>query len=252
LQEAQALGFAEADPTNDVEGYDTAYKIAILSSIAFKKRIEMSSLYCKGITSIAPVDIEHARTFGYVIKLVGLAREAEDGMVDIRVHPMLVPDHHPLANVFNEFNAICVRGDAVGDVMFYGRGAGEMPTASAVMGDVLAITNDLVNGNDPIPAMQIEYHGVANLQPILETRNKYYIRLNTTDLPGVIGRLGTACGDFNVSLESVMQRSTNPDGTASIVLVTHEVGERQMQGALEQMVAQESTQGIGCVLRILG
>lgn len=252
LKEAQAKGFAEADPTNDVEGFDVAYKISVLSGIAFKKEVDPTKVYRQGITNITAQDIQIAGELGYAIKLIGLARLGEDNRLDIRVHPMLVPNSHPLANIQNEFNAICVRGDAVGDVMFYGRGAGEMPTASAVAADILAIATGLLKGNEPIPSMIIDPTDPATLMPVEETTNKYYLRLNTQDRPKVIGQLGNACGDAGVSLESVMQKGgAHADGTASIVLITHEVTEKQMNQALETIKQQGSTQEIGCLLRVL-
>jgi homoserine dehydrogenase len=251
LAQAQALGFAEADPTNDVEGFDTAYKISILSSIAYKQRIDMNHIYRKGISSITATDIQTADTLGYTIKLIGLSRPAEEGKVDIRVHPMLVPHQHPLAQISFENNAIWIKGDAVGEVMFYGKGAGELPTASAVTADVLAITTSLLKGNDPIPEMHFEYETDANLLPVTETLSRYYLRIHTYDWVGVIGSLGNACGEAGVSLESVFQRSTNVDGTSTIVLITHEVYEKQLRKAMDTILSQESTQNIGCVLRVL-
>jgi homoserine dehydrogenase len=251
LAEAQASGFAEADPTNDVEGYDVAYKISVLSLIAFKQVVEPAKIHREGITRITALDIENARELGYVIKLIGWAGMGDDGRLDIRVHPMLVPATHPLANIHNEFNAVFVKGDAVGDVMFYGRGAGEMPTASAVSADILAIATGLLKGDEPIPSMIIDPARPAELRPVEETVNRYYLRLNTHDRPKVIGHLGIACGDAGVSLESVMQKKTNPDGTASIVLVTHAVPEGRMNRALEAVRQLESTADIACVLRIL-
>jgi homoserine dehydrogenase len=251
LTEAQRLGFAEADPTNDVEGFDAAYKIAILSSIAFRRKIDPAHVFRSGITTIGAVDIENARALGFAIKLIALARKAGPAL-DIRVHPMLVPMVHPLASIHFENNALWVKGDAVGDVMFYGKGAGEMPTASAVTADILAIARDLAQGHTPpFPAMAMDIAGDAQLQPITDTVNKYYIRLNTTDAPGVIGHLGLACGEHGVSLESVMQKCTNPDGTASIVLLTHAVSEEAMRKALQQMLAQDTTRNVGCALRVL-
>ncbi|HEY9745981.1 MAG TPA: homoserine dehydrogenase, partial [Oculatellaceae cyanobacterium] len=251
LKEAQEKGFAEADPTNDVEGFDVAYKISVLSHIAFKQTVDPTKIYRQGITNITSQDIQIAKDLGYVIKLIGLARMEADERLDIRVHPMLIDEKHPLANTQNEFNAVFVKGDAVGDVMFYGRGAGEMPTASAVAADILAIATGLLKGNEPIPSMAIDAASPANLMPVEETTNRYYLRLNTQDRPKVIGQLGIACGDAGVSLESVMQKGTNPDGTASIVLITHEVTERQMNQALETIRGQGSVQEIGCLLRVL-
>lgn len=251
LKQAQAQGFAEADPTSDVEGFDVAYKISVLSLIAFQQVVDPLQIYREGITRITAEDIQHAAELGFVIKLIGLARRADAEQVDIRVHPMLIGRHHPLANINNEFNAVLVTGDAVGDVMFYGRGAGEMPTASAVSADILAIATGLLKGDEPIPSMVIEPAQPARLLPVADTRSKYYVRLSTLDKPKVIGHLGNACGDAGVSLESVMQKGANLDGTASIVLLTHEVSERQMNQALESIRAQDSTQEVGCVLRVL-
>ena len=251
LKEAQAKGFAEADPTNDVEGFDTAFKMGVLSLIAYKQEVDATVIHREGITRISAEDIENARTLGFVIKLLGFSRMTDDDTLDIRVHPMLVPAQHPLASINNEYNAVWVKGDAVGDVMFYGRGAGEMPTASAVCADILAIADGLVKGNDPIPSMVIPPAQKARLVPIGETRNKYYIRLNTNDKPKVIGHLGMACGEAGVSLESVMQKGINNDGTASIVLLTHEVTEAQMNAALNAIRANEDLATVGCLLRVL-
>jgi homoserine dehydrogenase len=251
LAEAQIKGFAEADPTNDVEGFDVAYKISVLALIAFKQVVEPLSIYREGITRITALDIQNAKELGYVIKLIGLAQMGDDGRLDIRVHPMLVPAVHPLANTQNEFNAIFVKGDAVGDVMFYGRGAGEMPTASAVSADILAIATGLLTGNEPIPSMIIDPAHPAELLPMEETSNKYYLRLSAHDRPKVVGHLGNACGDAGVSLEALMQKGINPDGTASIVLLTKEVTEKQMNHALASIREQASTAEIGCLLRVL-
>jgi homoserine dehydrogenase len=251
LKQAQEKGFAEADPTNDVEGFDTRYKLAILSTLAYKTPVPVSEIFCQGISTITAIDIQNAESLGYTIKLIGLSRRVGEDL-DIRVHPMLVPHTHPLAAIQNEYNAVWVKGDAVGDVMFSGRGAGELPTASAVCGDILVIANDLLRGNQPIPAMAVQLHQPLRVCPISETPNRYYIRLKTTDLPGVIGNLGKACGEFGVSLQSVMQRCTHEDGTASIVLVTHEVLEKQMRQALAKIEAQETTEEVACLLRVLG
>jgi len=250
LKQAQASGFAEADPTNDVEGFDVAYKISVLSLIAFKREVDSSKIYREGITKITDVDIANAKELGFVIKLIGWAEMSDDDRLDIRVHPMLVPIKHPLANIHNEFNAVFVKGDAVDDVMFYGRGAGEMPTASAVGGDILAIASGLLKNNDPIPSMVIEPADPAVLKPMSETLNRYYLRLNTHDRPKVIGHLGLACGEAGVSLEAVMQKCTNSDGTASIILVTHEVSEAAMMQAVETIRQLESTADVACLLRI--
>lgn len=250
LKQAQDAGFAEADPTNDVEGFDTAYKIALLSSIAYGAHVDATQLYRQGITEITDLDIRNAASYQMTIKLVGLSRRLPDGRIDVRVHPMLVPDQHPLAAIHNEYNAVWVKGDAVGEVMFSGKGAGELPTASAVMGDILAIANDQLKGNDPIPGMQMAFDNEAKMLPMEETRAQYYIRLNTLDQPGVLGNLGAASGEAGLNVDSMMQRARNADGTASIMLITHEATEKQVRHALDLIRKQPTTTAVGCVLRI--
>ena len=251
LKQAQDLGFAEADPTSDVEGLDARAKIALLATLAYQKTIDLEQIHCQGISTITALDIQEAEALGYVIKLIGWVSSLPDSKLDIRVHPMLVPKTHPLAAIQNEFNAVWVKGDAVGDVTFSGRGAGELPTASAVCGDVLAILADWQVGNQILPVMAMHLAGPAQQTPISETTNKYYIRLETSDLPGVIGNLGKACGEFGVSLESVLQRNTHQNGSATIVLVTHQVQEKQMKQALQRIESQETTKEVACLLRVL-
>jgi homoserine dehydrogenase len=256
LQQAQALGFAEADPTSDVEGEDAAFKLSILASMSFHQQVMPESVHRHGITSVSALDIENARTLDYTIKLIALAQKvkAPDGISEcltLRVQPMLVPTSHPLARIDNEYNAVWIRGHAVGDVMFSGKGAGEMPTASAVAADILAIARDLANGNDPITGMKIEAMPDATIQPIEQSLNRYYVRVTTPDQPSVIGHLGLACGAAGVSLESVMQRGISPNATASIMLLTHTVSHQQMKQALENMRGNGSIQKIDCVLAVL-
>lgn len=251
LKEAQAKGFAEADPTADIEGHDAACKIGILAAIAYQKQIPGGGIYTEGISKIGSVDMEMARTLGFAIRLIALAKAPQKDKVDLRVHPMLVPLDHPLARILYENNAIWVQGDAVGDVMFYGKGAGEMPTASAVAGDILLVANALQSGRGAISGLQVSLDGLGTLQPIEETQNAYYIRLETDDQPGVIGQLGKACGDHQVSLEAIMQKGVHPDSnTATIVLLTHQVLESNLQAALREIAAQPATRQISTVLRV--
>ncbi len=251
LKEAQAKGFAEADPTADIEGHDAACKISILGSIAYNAYLPQPAVYTEGISNIGAADIEMARTFGYTIKLIALAKGCENNAVDLRVHPMLVPSEHPLAKVAYENNAIWVQGDAVGDVMFYGKGAGELPTASAVVGDILFMTQALQSGQSYLAGMDFSLPGQGSIRPIADTTNAYYIRLEAEDQPGVLGHLGQACGDHNVSLDAIMQKGTHPETkTATIVLLTHEVQEADLQAALKTMQAQSSTKRIHTVLRV--
>jgi homoserine dehydrogenase len=252
LAEAQAAGFAEADPTDDVEGRDVAYKIAILSSLAFQVPIEVEKVYRQGITAISDLDITLASEFGYRIKMIGLAQpgDDDDNSLDVRVHPMLVPRHHPLAGIEGVNNAIFIKGSAVGEIMLYGPGAGRFPTASAVVGDIINLAS-AIKLPDFARYFQLPISSqVSEIFPIGETTNAYYIRLETEDTPGVIGNLGHAFGEHRVSLHSVMQKHV-ADDAATIVLLTHQVKEKQAQAALAQISAQPTTRQIGVVLRVL-
>jgi homoserine dehydrogenase len=254
LAKAQALGFAEADPSSDVDGHDAAYKLAILAKIAFQRQIDVAEIFVEGITAITPADIDYAKRFGYTIRLIGLARWNEERQCpELRVHPMLLKNTHALANVYNEYNAIWVKGDAVGDTMFYGKGAGEMPTASAVCADVLALVKDIQSNNLTACAGMEVFLSAEKVTPlpISETTNRYYIRLNTKDEAGVLAELGKAFGDEGVSLESFLQLPGQEPETASLMLVTHLAQEKNVQKALKNIVALTVTKSIGCVLRVL-
>lgn len=254
LGEAQAAGYAEADPTDDIEGRDVVYKIAILSSLAFQAPIEVEKIYRQGITHITDLDIKLAREFGYRIKMIGLAQRSSNGnsqALDVRVHPMLIPIGHPLAGVEGVNNAIFISGSAVGEIMLSGPGAGRYPTASAVVGDVINIAS-AIKLPDFARYFQLPISSeVSEVLPIDETVNGYYIRLETHDTPGVIGHLGQAFGEHGVSLHSFTQRGVTIDGTATIVLLTHQVREKQLQAALKEITAHPTTKQIGVVLRVL-
>jgi homoserine dehydrogenase len=251
LREAQAAGFAEADPTNDIEGHDVVYKIAILSSLAFQTPVEVDKIFRQGISAISDLDIQLAQEFGYRIKMIGLAQPGEGDRLDVRAHPMLVPLHHPLAGVEGVNNAIFISGSAVGEIMLFGPGAGRYPTASAVVGDIFNLASAL-NLPDFARYFQLPIRSqVAEAFPIAETVNGYYMRLETHDSPGVIGNLGQAFGRHGVSLHSFTQKGVTPDGAATIVLLTHRVREQQLQDALQEISAQATTKQIGVVLRVL-
>ncbi len=251
LAEAQAAGYAEADPTDDVEGRDVVYKIAILSSLAFQAPIEVDRIYRQGITEITDLDIKLAREFGYRLKMIGLAQRGENDTLDVRVHPMLIPLGHPLAGVDGVNNAIFISGSAVGEIMLMGPGAGRYPTASAVVGDVINIAS-AVKLPDFAQYFQLPISSnVSEVSPIEESENGYYIRLETHDSPGVIGQLGQAFGNHGVSLHSFTQRGVTADGTATIVLLTHKVKEKHLQAALQEITAHPTTKQIGVVLRVL-
>ena len=251
LREAQAKGFAEANPSDDIEGRDVVYKIAILSSLAFQCPVEVEKIYRQGIAEVSDLDIKLAGEFGYRIKLIGLAQPGGGEALDVRAHPMLIPLHHPLAGVEGVNNAIFISGNAVGEIMLSGPGAGQLPTASAVVGDVINLASALKLPDFARYFQPPIRSRACDVFPIEETMNSYYIRLETHDTPGVIGNLGHAFGGHGVSLHSVTQKGVTENGGATIVLLTHCVRERQFQDALREIRAQSTTKQIGVVLRVL-
>jgi homoserine dehydrogenase len=249
LSEAQRLGFAESDPTNDVEAFDVAYKITILASLAFGRFVDADSVYRQGITRITDTDIRIAKEFGYRIKLIGMARRGE-GCLDVRAHPMLVPLHHILASVEGASNAIFISGSAVGEVMLVGPGAGQMPTASAVVGDLINLASAL-RLPDFAPYFQpVIDPRLSPLRPVEDGESAYYIRLETEDSPGVIGNIGHALGGHQVSLHSLVQRGVTEDGSATIILLTHRSRERNVARAIREIEAQATTRQLGVALRV--
>lgn len=249
LGEAQRLGFAEADPTNDVEGFDVAYKITILASLAFGRFVGADSVHRQGITRINDLDIAMAREFGYRIKMIGLARRG-NGCLDVRAHPMLVPIHHLLASVEGANNAIFISGSAVGEVMLVGPGAGQMPTASAVVGDLINLASALKHQDFAPYFHPVIESEAAALCSIEDGESAFYIRLETEDSPGVIGNIGHALGMHQVSLHSLLQRGVPREGPATIILLTHRARERNVARAIEEIEAQPTTKQIGVVLRV--
>ncbi len=248
LAEAQAKGYAEADPTADVEGYDAARKLAILASIAFNTRVTFSDVHVEGITKITAHDIQYAKELGCIIKLLGIAKEDND-KVEVRVHPTFVPKDHPIASVNDVFNAIFVTGDAVGDTMFFGRGAGELPTASAVAADIMdAALNILKDDRGRIACTCFEH---KELKPMDEVESKFYIRLLVADRPGVLAAIASAFGDQQVSLQSVIQKE-NLGNKAEVVLVTHRTKEGYIRKALKTLEAMEAVEEISNVIRVEG
>ncbi|OEH84419.1 homoserine dehydrogenase [Desulfuribacillus stibiiarsenatis] len=239
LKEAQELGYAEADPTSDVEGYDAARKTAILASIAFSSRVTFDDVNVEGITKISARDIAYAKDLGYVIKLLGVAKR-ENGQIEVRVNPTFIPNNHPLAAVNGVYNAVFVKGKALGDAMFYGRGAGELPTASAVMGDVVEVLRNIrSNSNGRIGCTC--YHD-KNIKDINDIVSKSYIRLLAKDEPGVLAGVTRILGENNVSVESIIQRGGRSagcedcaTGEAEVVLVTHTVRHEQLQKATKEI-----------------
>ena len=248
LREAQALGYAEADPTSDVEGFDAARKIAILASIAFNSRVTFEEVYVEGITRITPLDIKYGRELGYDIKLLAIAKEEEDGIL-VRVHPAFIPHNHPLAAVGGVYNAVFVRGDAVDDLMFYGRGAGQMPTASAVVGDMMEIVRN-IERNDT-GRISCTCYGEKRVIPTSSQRAKFYIRMLAKDRPGVLAGIAGVMGNHEVSLATVLQKDTN-NGFAHLVFITHEVKESNLRDALTVLNGMSIVGAVENVIRLEG
>ena len=233
LKEAQELGYAEADPTGDVEGFDAAYKIATLASITFHKRIDIQKVYREGITKISAKDMEAANDLGYKIKLIASANIDENGDADVRVHPMLVSKKSTLAHIDYVTNAVMLKGHPVGSITLSGPGAGEFPTASSVVGDILAIAAEIGKSDYILPMMRCKHNSAAHMLDISETINKYYISIHAKNNKGVIGKIGTICANNDISLASIVQRCVSEDNTADITVITELVKEKNMQNAIK-------------------
>lgn len=246
LKEAQAAGYAEADPTADVDGYDVAYKLAILGSIAFNTHFSYEDIYFEGIRNIAREDIKIAGEMGYVIKLVAIGVEREDGRVELRVHPTMIPVDHPLAGVNHTFNAVFVKGNYIDECMFYGHGAGMLPTASAVVADIMdiAMAADL-EGSHPSITTDFRKREVV---PIGEVESEYYLRLQVKDQLGVLGSIAKICAENQVSIKTVQQHVRN--GEAAIELITHRVRESAMQEAIARIRELDTILGVASLLRV--
>ena len=248
LAEAQAKGYAEAQPTADVGGWDAARKISILASIAFGTRVSLEDVSVEGITRIEPEDIDYGRELDYVVKLLAIAQENEKG-VNARVHPAFIHKSHPLAAVRDVFNAIFVRGDAVGDTMFYGRGAGALPTASAVCADVMEAARDICfHSSSHILCTCYEEKRIFS---IAETESPYYIRLLAEDRPGVMAAIAGAFGSQQVSLNSVIQKR-RVGNRAEIVLITYKVNDADLQLAVQTLAGLSVVNKVSTVIRVVG
>ena len=236
LKEAQAKGFAEADPTADVDGFDAAAKIAILASIAFNSRVVMDDVFTRGIRNITPLDLEAADDLGYCVKLLAIGRRCSKG-VDVRVHPTMLPKTHQLATVNGVDNAIYVVGDAVGETMFFGPGAGAGPAASAVMGDVLEVARRVEMGIGPILGCTCTDN--LPIMPMESLRTRYYVRFNVADRPGVLAAMTKIFAQYGVSVHSVMQRGQKDkdNDTVNIIYITHTAEEQAMRNVLDDVKA---------------
>ena len=235
LKEAQAHGYAEADPTLDIEGLDSAHKLQILATLAFRTALDLKDIHTEGITSVAQQDVVNATELGYRIKLLAIAK-ASDGALEARVHPTMIPASSPLAAVSGVFNAVFMTGDNVGNLMFYGRGAGQLPTASAVWSDVVEIARRVAHG---IPAMDTDLPSTARnplpLRPMEDIRSAYYLRVMALDRPGVLAQVAGVLGRHDISLVSVLQKERAHSEAVPVVMMTHEARERDMRAALAEI-----------------
>lgn len=248
LADAQRLGYAEADPTADVDGFDAASKTAIMASMAFHTRVTTDDVYQQGIRSITAEDIAVAADLGYTIKLLGIARNTEAG-VEARVHPTMIPQAHALASVSGAMNAVYVVGDAVGETMFYGAGAGSFPTASAVVGDIFALAEPIARGEAPLAEVKPFEH-VLPVLPIEQLSNSFYVRLRIADEVGALAPVVAAFAEAGISISQINQLETGKDGACSVVFITHEASEAAMAGACEALAAVPGVREVANVIRI--
>lgn len=245
LKEAQALGFAEADPTADIEGHDAAAKAAILAGLAFHSRVTSKDVYCEGISKISARDVAVARDMDHVIKLLAIAELTSDNQVSVRVHPTLISRQHPLASVRNAFNAVFVEAESAGELMFYGRGAGGAPTASAVLGDLIAIARNKTRGG--------EGHGESDyaelsISSIDKVKSRYLIRLDVADKPGVLATVAQLFATSNVSIETV--RQSGRGDSAELIVATHAAPESSLQKTVDALAKSDVVKSVESVLRI--
>jgi len=246
LREAQEKGYAEADPTSDVEGYDAVYKLAIMASLAFGTKVDHDEIYREGISNISSMDIGYAKKFGYTIKLLAIAKE-ENNRLELRVHPTLVPSNHPMANVNDVFNAIMIKGNAVGELMLYGRGAGDLPTGSAVVGDIISI---LRNNVKPADVSELnEEEDFKEIKRSEENESEFYIRLNVKDRAGVLGDTAAIFGKNNVSIISMTQDVRDEDDVP-LAFITHKSSEKNIRNSLEKINMLENVNKVESIIRI--
>ncbi len=261
LKDAQAQGYAEADPTLDVEGMDSAHKLQILVTLAFRTFVDLKDVHTEGITRVTGQDIEYARELGYRIKLLAIAKAADPagasgagaGGVEVRVHPTMIPAASPLAAVSGVFNAVFITGDAVGDLMFYGRGAGQMPTASAVWSDALEIARRIAHG---VPSLALDLPSALPqplpLQPMDKIRCCYYLRVMAQDRPGVLSRVAGILGDHKISIANVIQKGRAKREAVPVVMLTHEARERDMRRALGAIDRLDDVASATMMIRVEG
>ena len=246
LKEAQALGYAETNPTGDVEGFDAAYKITTLATIAFKQRIKIENVYREGITRVRAEDMAQANELGYKIKLIALAAIDENGNADVRVHPMLVSKNTMLAHIDYVTNAVAMSGHPIGDIVLSGPGAGEFPTASSVVGDILAIQAEFGKTDYMLPMMRCHHSQKATPVDINDTFNKYYISITAPHAIGVIAKIGATCASKNISLASILQKGISDNKTADIIVITEKCQEK----LIKEVVAELDNCTVNSLIRV--
>ena len=247
LKEAQSLGFAEADPTADIEGHDAAAKAAILAGLAFHSRVTSNDVYCEGISKISARDVEVARDMDHVIKLLAIAELTSNNQVSVRVHPTLISRQHPLASVRNAFNAVFVEAESAGELMFYGRGAGGAPTASAILGDLIAIARNKTRGGEGHG--ESDYADLA-IAPIDDVMSRYLIRLDVADKPGVLATVAQLFASHTVSIETV--RQSGRGDSAELIVATHSAPEASLKKTVTALAKSDVVKSVESVLRIEG
>ena len=247
LAEAQALGFAEADPTADVEGFDAAAKAAILAGLAFHSRVTDSDVYREGITKITDTDVAVAKSLDLVVKLLAIAELTNDGKISVRVHPTLISRNHPLASVREAFNAVFVESESAGAMMFYGRGAGGAPTASAILGDLVAVARHRVSGG--LGPRESDYADLA-IAPMGSTKTRYLIRLDVADRPGVLAAVAQTFSKHDVSIQTV--RQTGRGDNAELVVMTHKATDSSLAATVADLSSLDAVKDIASVLRVEG
>lgn len=247
LKKARELGYAEADAANDIEGIDAVYKLAILATLAFRTPVRPEDIYREGISRLSNRDFQYARELGFAIKLLAIAKESNDA-IEARVHPVLIPEGFLLAKVDGVYNAVMVRGDLVGDILFFGEGAGARPTSSAVVADVLAAARDIVAGTGVVVAPPMQDKGV---KPMSQIETRYYLRMAVMDAAGVLAQIARVLGDHDISISSVIQKMTDEvAGTAEIVIMTHPARGDSMQAALDEVAGLVVVKEVSNFIRV--
>jgi homoserine dehydrogenase len=248
LAQAQELGYAETDPSNDIDGIDAAYKLAILASLAFQSQIKPDEIFCEGISRLSSRDFRYARELGFAIKLLAIAKQSNNS-IEVRVHPVFIPEDYFLAKVDGVYNAILVEGDLCGQVTFLGKGAGALPTASAVASDVVQAARDIVNG---VGAQTVgKAQSDRSIKPMLDIITRYYIRMNIADRAGVLAQIAGLLGEGNISISSAIQKEADEKtNTAEIVIMTHPAQEKAMQQAIERLDRLEAVREINNFVRV--